>query len=55
MQQIADALDVHQSTISRQVSTLRRAGIVSVRDDRRVEVDREAIRRPCQTLLEALD
>lgn len=55
MQQIADALDVHQSTISRQVSALRRAGIVSVRDDRRVEVDREAIRRPCQTLLEALD
>jgi DNA-binding transcriptional ArsR family regulator len=55
MQQLADALEVHQSTISRQVTMLRRAGMVSLRDDRRVEVQRDAIRQTCQTLLAALD
>ncbi|MGW5363843.1 ArsR/SmtB family transcription factor [Actinopolymorpha pittospori] len=55
MQQLADALEVHQSTISRQVTMLRRAGMVSLRDDRRVEVQRDTIRQTCQTLLTALD
>ncbi|MGI8868002.1 MAG: ArsR/SmtB family transcription factor [Mycobacteriales bacterium] len=55
MQQIADALDVHQSTISRQVNALRKAGIVGVQSDRRVSVDRAAVRRTCETLLAALD
>ena len=54
MQQIADALEVHQSTISRQVTALRRAGVVSLQDDRRVAVRRDTIRQACQTLLAAL-
>ncbi|MGH3491282.1 MAG: ArsR/SmtB family transcription factor [Actinopolymorphaceae bacterium] len=55
MQQLADTLEVHQSTISRQVTALRRAGMVTVQDDRRIAVDRDAIRQTCQTLLTALD
>ena len=55
MQQLADALEVHQSTISRQVTALRRAGVVTLQDDRRVAVDRDTIRETCQTLLAALD
>jgi DNA-binding transcriptional ArsR family regulator len=55
MQQLADALEVHQSTISRQVTVLRKAGIVIVRDDRRVEVDRAVIRSTAETLLAAVD
>jgi DNA-binding transcriptional ArsR family regulator len=55
MQQLADALEVHQSTISRQVTALRRAGMVTPLDDRRVAVNRDAIRQACQTLLTALD
>lgn len=54
-QQLADALEVHQSTISRQVTALRRAGVLTLQDDRRVAVDREAIRQTGQTLLAALD
>ncbi|HVX45506.1 MAG TPA: winged helix-turn-helix domain-containing protein [Mycobacteriales bacterium] len=54
-QQLADALEVHQSTISRQVTALRRAGVVAVQSDRRITVDRAAIRQTCQTLLAALD
>ena len=55
MQQLADTLNVHQSTVSRQVTALRRAGMVEVRDDRRIAVRRETIRQTCQTLLTALD
>jgi DNA-binding transcriptional ArsR family regulator len=55
MQQLADALEVHQSTISRQVTMLRRAEMVFLRDDRRVEVQRDTIRQTCQNLLTALD
>lgn len=55
MQQLADALEVHQSTISRQVTALRRAGMLTQLDDRRVAVQRDAIRQACQTLLTALD
>jgi DNA-binding transcriptional ArsR family regulator len=54
-QQLADTLEVHQSTISRQLTALRRAGIVSSKDDRRISVDRDAIRKTCETLLTALD
>ncbi|MBO0812264.1 MAG: helix-turn-helix transcriptional regulator [Microlunatus sp.] len=55
MQQLADALEVHQSTISRQVTVLRRAGVVAVREDRRVEVDRSMIRTTAETLLATLE
>ncbi len=55
MQQLADALEVHQSTISRQVTALRRAGMVRLQDDRRVAVQPDTIRQTCQTLLTALD
>ncbi|QGN32180.1 helix-turn-helix transcriptional regulator [Microlunatus sp. Gsoil 973] len=55
MQQLADALEVHQSTISRQVTVLRKAGIVIIRDDRRVEVDRAVIRTTAETLLATLE
>ncbi len=54
MQQLADALEVHQSTISRQVGLLRRAGLVAVAD-RKVQVERSALRTAGETLLEALD
>ena len=55
MQQLADTLGVHQSTISRQVTALRRARIVQLQDDRRVAVRRDTVRQACQTLLTALD
>lgn len=55
MQQLADALQVHPSTVSRQVTALRRAGMVTVRNDRRIAVRRDAIRQTCQTLLAAFD
>jgi DNA-binding transcriptional ArsR family regulator len=55
MQQLADALEVHQSTISRQATVLRKAGIVIVRDDRRVEVDRAVIRSAAETLLATVE
>lgn len=55
MQHLADALEVHQSTISRQVTVLRKAGIVTVQQDRRVAVDRLRIRNVAETLLATLD
>ena len=55
MQELADALEVHQSTISRQVTVLRKAGVVAVRDDRRVQVDRSMIRSTAETLLATLE
>jgi DNA-binding transcriptional ArsR family regulator len=58
MQQLIDALQVHQSTISRQVATLRKAGLVDQLesdDPRRIEVRREPLRNACRTLQDALD
>ncbi|WP_157683133.1 ArsR/SmtB family transcription factor [Microlunatus soli] len=55
MQQLTDALEVHQSTISRQVTVLRRSGLVEVDGDRRVAVQRPAIRHAAETLLATLD
>jgi DNA-binding transcriptional ArsR family regulator len=55
MQQLADALEVHQSTVSRQVNALREAGVVRIQDDRRVAVVRGVVRQACQTLLAAVD
>lgn len=55
MQQLTDALRVHQSTISRQVAALRKANLVELDDERRIVVNREAISRACRTLTEALD
>jgi DNA-binding transcriptional ArsR family regulator len=55
MTELADALGVHQSTISRQVTVLRRAGIVTGGEDRRIAVDRSAIRATGETLLAAVD
>lgn len=55
MQQLADALEVHQSTISRQITVLRKADIVSVREDRRAEADRAVIRTMAETLLATLE
>jgi DNA-binding transcriptional ArsR family regulator len=54
MQGLADSLEVHQSTISRQVGLLRRAGLVVVRD-RKVHIDRSALRTVGETLLATLD
>jgi DNA-binding transcriptional ArsR family regulator len=55
MQRLADALEVHQSTISRQVTVLRKAGIVSVQDDRKLTVDRARIKITAETLLATLE
>ncbi len=58
MQQLIDALQVHQSTISRQVAALRRAGLVEQvdgDDQRRIKVRRDPLREACRTLQEALD
>ncbi|GAA2758935.1 hypothetical protein GCM10009872_42950 [Actinopolymorpha rutila] len=55
MQQLVDALQVHQSTVSRQVAALREAGLVEVDDQRRIAVDRGPVRQVCQTLLDALE
>lgn len=55
MQQLTDALEVHQSTISRQVTVLRRSGLVEVGPDRRVTVSRDAIRGTAETLLATLE
>jgi hypothetical protein len=53
MPELADALQVHQSTISRQVAALRRAGLVDHDPQRHVAVNRQALRRTAHTLLEA--
>lgn len=55
MQQLTDALRVHQSTISRQIAALRKAHLVELDDERRIVVNRDAIRQACRTLTEALD
>lgn len=55
MQQLADALEVHQSTISRQVTVLRKAGVVAIGDDRKVSVDRTMIKNTAETLLATLE
>jgi DNA-binding transcriptional ArsR family regulator len=55
MPQLTHALDVHQSTISRQMAALRGAGLVELDQQRRFVANREALRRTCRTLLEALD
>ncbi len=55
MQQLADALEVHQSTVSRQVNALREAGVVRIQDDRRVVAVSGVVRQACQTLLTAVD
>lgn len=55
MQQLTDALEVHQSTISRQVTVLRRSGLVTVGDDRRIAAHRPAIRDTAETLLTTLE
>jgi DNA-binding transcriptional ArsR family regulator len=55
MPQLAAAVDVHQSTISRQVATLREAGVVELDSARRIVVNRDAIRQACAALLKALD
>jgi DNA-binding transcriptional ArsR family regulator len=58
MQQLIDALKVHQSTISRQVAALRRAGLVEQVEDgdqRRIHVNRDPLREACRTLQEALE
>lgn len=55
MPQLATAIKVHQSTISRQVAALREAGVVEFDASRRIVVNREAIRQACTALLRALD
>lgn len=54
MSQLTDALQVHQTTISRQVSALRKAGLVTQDEHRRVTVHRDDIRGACLTLLDEL-
>jgi DNA-binding transcriptional ArsR family regulator len=54
MQRLAALLEVHQSTVSRQVATLRKAGLVWLDDDRRVAIDVETVRDTCDTLKDAL-
>jgi DNA-binding transcriptional ArsR family regulator len=55
MQALSDAVRVHQSTVSRQVATLRKAGLVEVDEQRRIVARPDAIRRTCHTLLEAIE
>lgn len=55
MPELANALQVHQSTISRQVAALRRAQLVAQDGQRRLSAGREALRRAAQTLLEAVE
>ncbi|MGW0228618.1 ArsR/SmtB family transcription factor [Actinopolymorpha singaporensis] len=55
MQQLVDVLQVHQSTVSRQVAALREAGLVEVDEQRRIVVDRDPVRQACHTLLDALE
>jgi len=54
MSQLTDALQVHQTTISRQVAALRKAGLASQDEHRRIIVDRDDIREACLTLLDEL-
>lgn len=56
-QQIANELQVHLSTVSRQLTQLENAGLITTSKDgtaRRYDVDRAAIRKLCQALESAL-
>lgn len=53
MQQLAAALNVHPSTISRQVAALREAGIARINNDRQVTANHQAVIRAGRTLIEA--
>lgn len=53
MSRLIEAVGVHQTTISRQVSALRSAGLVHQDQDRRIVVNGEEIRTVCQTLIKA--
>jgi DNA-binding transcriptional ArsR family regulator len=53
MGELAGSLDVHQSTISRQVTALRRADLVSTDDERRVTVSRNLVRQAAEQLWKA--
>lgn len=55
MQALSDAVQVHQSTVSRQVATLRKAGLVDVDEQRRIVARLDTVRRTCHTLLEAIE
>lgn len=54
MQQLSAALKVHQSTVSRQIAVLRKAGLVRLDDQRQIEIARDVVRKTCDTLREAL-
>ena len=54
MSQLTDALQVHQTTISRQVAALRKAGLASQDENRRIVIHRDAIREACLTMLDEL-
>ena len=54
MSQLTDALQVHQTTISRQVTALRKAGLASQDERRRIVIHRDDIRDACLTLLDEL-
>lgn len=56
MQDIADALSIHQSTVSRQVGVLLRAGLITERRGgiRRYQLNRPGVRELCKTVEEAL-
>jgi DNA-binding HxlR family transcriptional regulator len=56
-QQIVEALGVHQSTVSRHVAPLERAGLVQARRDggtKRYTIERRRVRELCQSLIEAI-
>jgi len=54
MTQLADALEVHQTTVSRQVAALRQARLASQDEHRRIVIDRDDMREACLTLLDEL-
>lgn len=56
-QQVVEALGVHQSTVSRHVAQLERAGLVQARRDggtKRYTIERRRVRELCQSLIEAI-
>jgi DNA-binding transcriptional ArsR family regulator len=53
MGELAGSLEVHQSTISRQVTALRKADLVSIGDQRRVAVRRDLVRQAADQLRRA--
>lgn len=54
MSKLTEALQVHQTTISRQVTALRKAGLAWQDEHRRIVVSRHDIREACLTLLDEL-